>query len=56
MKKGPGVGPSGDPCPTPDRATRCYFFLAPPLGAAFVGAAFAALLAGAGLAFVSPLM
>ena len=56
MKKGPAVGPSGVRCPTPNRATRCYFFLAPPLGAAFVGAALAALLAGAGLALVSPLM
>lgn len=56
MKKGPAAGPSGDSCPIPNRARRRYFFFAPPLGAAFVGAAFAALLAGAGLAFVSPLM
>ena len=52
MKKGP-AGPLRRSWPDP-RSGHWRYFLAPPFGAAFVGAAFAALLAGAGLALVSP--
>lgn len=52
-KRDPDPGPSSDRSPECELGRRSYFFFVPPLAAVFVGAAFAALLDGAGLAAMS---